>query len=240
MFAKKHIKQKLWLEEQNKILNDDSPFYVKEAYKTLRTNIMFSLPMSGCKIIAVTSSLASEGKSTNSANLAVAFAQTNAKVLLIDCDLRKPDVARLFGKTSRVGLSNVLVNLATIEETVLSTNQPNLKIMCSGDIPPNPSELLNSDRMKEVLDTLSETYDYIILDTPPVNLVTDTSVLSKYVSGIVLVVRANSTKKDELANAIRQLQFTDTKKILGFILNGNPLEKHYGKYRYKKTAYHYE
>lgn len=239
-FAKKNTQQDL-LGDQNNILNEQSPFYMKEAYKTLRTNLTFSLPVDGCKVLVVTSSLASEGKSTNSLNLAISFAQTNAKVLLMDCDLRKPNIGRLLSKKAAIGISNVLVNLAPLEQAILPTDYANLNVICSGDIPPNPSELLESDKMEEVIRTLSQQYDYIIIDTPPVNVVTDTSILSKYASGVILVVRYGISKKEEVNDAIKQLKFTNA-KLLGFVLNGDSSStagKNY-RYKYRKSYYQYK
>ena len=172
-----------------KILNEKSPFHVKEAYKALRTNVVFAIPRKGCKKIIVTSSLASEGKSTNCLNLAISFAEIDAKVLLIDCDLRKPNIARLLDISPTPGLSNVLANLASVESTIVHTKYPNLDVIPSGNMPPNPTELLGSPNMKEVLDKLSESYDYIFLDTTPINIVIDAAVMSKLVDGILLIVR---------------------------------------------------
>ena len=228
-----------------KVLNDKSSFHVKEAYKALRTNVVFTIPHDGAKRIIVTSALAGEGKSTNCLNLAISFAQTGAKVLLIDCDLRKPNVANLLNISSTPGLSNVLANLCTIDSVIVHSDYANLDVIPSGDIPPNPAELLGSVSMQETLDKLSEIYEYIFLDTSPVNIVTDAAVMSKMVDGILLVVRQGRTDKESVAEAIKKLSFVEG-NIIGFVLNGRlsdiKLGYRYGKrgyYRYgKKTRYY--
>lgn len=221
------------LPEQQNILTENSSFLVREAYKALRTNITFSLSIDGCKIIAISSAIASEGKSINCLNLAITFAETGAKVLLVDCDLRRPNIARLLKRSAVPGISNVLVRLNKLEDVIQETPYNNLNVIFSGDIPPNPAELLGSKATEKVLAELSEKYDYIFLDTPPVNLVTDTSMLSKLISGIVLIVRQNQTEKGDLMHAVSQLEFVNT-KILGFVLNGVPTGGSYGGYKYKK------
>lgn len=221
------------------VLNVNTPFHVREAYKALRTNVTFSLPDDGCKIIAVTSANASEGKSINCLNLAITFAETGAKVLLIDCDLRRPTIARFLGKVAAPGISNVLVYLNKLDDVIKETAYKNLDVIFSGEIPPNPAELLGAKVTGEVLQELSQKYDYIFLDTPPVNQVTDTVVLSKFISGVVVIVLQNSTEKGALADAVGQLKFVGA-KILGFILNGVPTEGAYGgyKYSYKYNRYY--
>ena len=141
-----------------KVLNDKSSFHVKEAYKALRTNVVFTIPHDGAKKIIVTSALAGEGKSTNCLNLAISFAQTGAKVLIIDCDLRKPNIANLLNIPSTPGLSNSLANLSTIDSTIVHSDYANLDVIPSGDMPPNPAELLGSAAMKDILDKLSEIF----------------------------------------------------------------------------------
>ena len=219
-----------------KIINDKSSFHVKEAYKDLRTNVVFTIPHDGAKRIIVTSALAGEGKSTNCLNLAISFAQTGAKVLIVDCDLRKPNVANLLNIASTPGLSNVLANLSTIDSTIVHSDYANLDVIPSGDMPPNPAELLGSNAMKDVLDKLSEIYEYIFLDTSPINIVTDAAVMSKMVDGILLVVRQGRTDREDVAEAIKKLSFVDA-NILGFVLNGRLSDIKMG-YRYGKHGYY--
>ena len=224
-----------------RLINDESNFMVKEAYKMLRTNIIFSLPEEESSIILVTSSYPLEGKTTNCANLAVVFSQMGEKTLLIDADLRKPRAHKLFKLTSKTGLSNVLRNLCTIDEATQKTAYENLDVMASGHIPPNPAELLASDEMKELLSELKKKYKYILIDTPPVNVVSDALILAPVVSGIVLVVRQDVTVHKSVAESLEKIHFTGT-KILGFILNDSVENKagYYSKrkYSYKRNNYY--
>lgn len=219
-----------------KVLNDKSSFHVKEAYKALRTNVVFTIPHDGAKKIIVTSALAGEGKSTNCLNLAISFAQTGAKVLVVDCDLRKPNIANLLNIPSTPGLSNILANLNTIDSSIVHSDYANLDVIPSGDMPPNPAELLGSNSMKEVIEKLSEIYEYIFLDTSPINIVTDAAVMSKMVDGVLLVVRQGRTYKESVAEAIKKLSFVDA-NILGFVLNGRLSDIKMG-YRYGKGGYY--
>lgn len=214
--------------ERAGIINERSLFSIKEAYKTLRTNITFSLSEKGCKIIGVTSAMDTEGKSINCLNLAISFGETGAKVLIIDCDLRKPNIAKLLNQKASPGISNVLVNLCSLEDALQATPYKGLEAILSGDIPPNASELLGSDKMEEVFEELSKRYDYIFVDTPPVNIVSDTTILSRHMAGIIVVVKQGESEKADVTSAIEQLKFVKA-KILGFVLNGVPTEKH-GKY----------
>ena len=204
---------------REKILNSKSPFHVREAYKALRTNLIFSLPADGCKKLVVTSALASEGKSTNCLNMAITFAEMDAKVLIIDCDLRRPNLARLLDVQNAPGLSNYLVGLNTSDEIVHKSTYNNLSYITAGNIPPNPVELLSSDNMARLIEKLEREFDYIFFDTPPVNLVIDTIVISKYVHGVVMIALQNSTDKEAIRYALNQLSFVGS-KVLGFVLNG--------------------
>ena len=219
-----------------KVLNDKSSFHVKEAYKAPRTNVVFTIPREGAKKIIVTSALAGEGKSTNCLNLAISFAQTGAKVLIIDCDLRKPNVANLLNISSTPGLSNVLANLNTVDSVIVHSEYANLDVIPSGDMPPNPAELLGSINMSDTLDKLSEIYEYIFLDTSPINIVTDAAVMSNMVDGILLVVRQGRTDKESVAEAIKKLSFVDA-NVIGFVLNGRLSDIKVG-YRYGKHGYY--
>jgi len=222
---------------REKILTPHSSFQVREAYKVLRTNLIFSLPTEGCKKIIITSSLASEGKSTNCINIAITFAEMNAKVLLIDADLRRPNLARMFNVPSSPGLSNYLVGLNSIEDIVCKSDYKNLDYIVSGNIPPNPAEILSSDNMGKLLDELSKKYDYIFLDTAPVNLVTDTAVISKHVHGVVMIALHNSSDHESLKYAVNQLKFVGA-KVLGFLLNGVVYGNN-GSYRYNNKRKYY-
>ncbi len=219
------------------ILTPKSDFYIREAYKTLRTNTTFALAgEDGCKVILVTSSLQGEGKSITALNLAISFAEAENRVLLIDCDLRRPKLARLLRKSAPAGLSNVLLNPKLLPEALMFSGIERLDLILSGDIPPNPSELLGSARMTELLRRLREHYDYILLDTPPVNLVTDAVVLARRSDGVLFVVRANKSERGAVSYAVEQLGYAQA-KILGFVLDdvpGGGSGYGYGKYKYKK------
>lgn len=224
-----------------RLINEESNFLVKEAYKMLRTNIIFTLPEEKSSIILVTSSWPLEGKTTNCANLAVVFSQMGEKTLLIDGDLRKPRIHKLFKLTSKIGLSNVLRNLCSVEEATQKTAYENLDVITSGHIPPNPAELLASDEMKALLNELKGKYKYILIDTPPVNMVSDALILAPVVSGMVLVVRQDVTVHKSVTESLEKINFTGT-KILGFILNDSVENKsgYYSKrkYTYKRSNYY--
>ena len=191
----------------------------------------------GCKVVEFTSCGMSDGKSINVLNTAITFAETNVKVLLIDCDLRRPNINRLLARKSSPGLTNVLVNACSLEEAIVRIDDYNLDVIFSGYLPPNPSELLSSDAFAELMKTLKERYDYIFIDTPPVSAVIDAAVISKHTNGAVIVVRPGSTKKEELVNVVSQLEFADA-KIVGFVLNC--VEDEHGGYYYRgKYKYNY-
>lgn len=238
---KKEIQE---VRNEERVLNEKTPFYVREAYKTLRTNLMFSMPADQRKVILVTSAGVGEGKTTSSLNIAISFAATGAKVCLVDCDLRRPNVARLCGEKGSPGLTNVLVKMNTLEEGIRKSKYPNLDIIYSGDMSPNPSELLASNSMKEVLEALAEQYDYVFVDTPPINVVTDAAVLVSSVSGVLLVANQQKASKNDVAKAVNQLNFVNA-KIFGILLNNAEIEDEngrkyrYGRYRYSRYGGYY-
>lgn len=229
--------------KQSTILNENSKFYISEAYKTLRTNILFSTGDVGCKTFAVTSAVPGEGKTTSAINISISFAQTEKKVVIIDADLRKPKLHKYFDLENKIGLSNVLSGVydGNQKDFIQKTNVENLDIISSGHIPPNPIELLASDNMSELIKKLEETYDFIILDTPPINIVSDALVLSKNVTGYIMVARSNYTEYQALDVAMSNFELANIKP-LGVVLNDfNKKQTKYargGKYRYK-TYYNY-
>ncbi len=220
---KNNQEQGSFMNTRRQILNKNSSFVVQEAYKTLRTNVRFFLQGHGCKKLCITSSAAGEGKSITLVNLAISFAEAGDKVLLIDADLRRPAVARLLMEKATPGLSNVLAGLCEIDEAIRKDIYPNLDILFSGETPPNPSELLGNDQMQKLIESMSKRYDYILVDTPPVNVVSDACIVSNLVDGILLLVRKDSTKKDAVKRAVEKLRFTGSKPI-GFVLNGVEVE----------------
>ncbi|MCH5188165.1 MAG: CpsD/CapB family tyrosine-protein kinase [Oscillospiraceae bacterium] len=231
--GKKNGESTMSLEDKRKfILNENTDFQVREAYKAFRTNIIFSLPEENSNKIIITSSLEGEGKSTTCLNTAISFAETNKKVVVVDCDLRRPNIANLLDIPLKPGLTNVLVRMNSLESVIRKNVRPNLDIITAGDIPPNPSELLDSERMKNLMETLSQEYDYVFLDTPPVLVVTDTAVLTRYCSGVILLAHYNRTDRNAVSAAVEQLRLANA-KILGGILNGAESEgKSYGYKRY--------
>lgn len=198
-----------------------------ESYRTLRTNIQYSSFDKEYKVIMVTSSEPGEGKSTTSGNLALCLAQGEKKVILVDCDLRKPSLHKKFKISNIVGLSDVMIGKEELA-TAMHRYNNNLVILTSGKIPPNPSEMLSSKAMTTLLDTLRQNFDYIILDTPPVQAVTDSQILATKADGAILVVRAERTKKDSVQNAISLLKKVNA-NIIGTVLNGldNSRNKYY-------------
>jgi len=205
--------------QRRNILSSSSSFAVLEAYKTLRTNLRFSLRGEGCKKFCITSGMAGEGKSITIVNLAISFAEAGQKVLLVDADLRRPALARLLTEKSSPGLSNVLAGLEDVDKAIRFGIRPNLDILFSGDIPPNPSELLSGEKMCDFVEEMSKRYDYILIDTPPVNIVSDACVVANLLDGVLLLVRRNRSNKDSVKRAVNQLKLTGA-NLLGYVLNG--------------------
>ena len=214
-------------------LSTKSPFAIKEAYNSIRTKLIFTGKGEKCPIFAVTSSLAADGKTTNAVNLAISFATANQRVLLIDADMRKPSVHRHFSTESKNGLSEVLAGLTT-EINIRTTDVEHLKILTAGQIPPNPAELLSTEKMDSLLEYVRGYFDYVIIDTPPVNIVTDATVLAEKVTGFVFVAQSGKNHIRDISDAVHQLEIMNA-NIVGFVLNDpyNEAENHYG-YRYKR------
>ena len=223
--------------QSTNILSNDSTFLVSEAYKAARTNIMFSFhEEEGCKSIVCTSAVPGEGKTTTCVNMAISFAQTGAKVVLIDADMRKPKVARYLNVEDNDGLSDYLAGFVkSTDKVIRHLEEQNMDCITAGSVPPNPVELLGSESMDRLLDKLEKEYDYIFLDTPPVNVVTDAMVLAKKSTGAVLVVKENHTTHAMLENAIGALRFAEI-RVFGLIMNGSEIQKS-SKYSYKRKKY---
>ena len=227
----------LLIEEERKyLLNSHSSFFSREAYNMLRTNLSFALAEAGeCKVVMITSPMQSEGKSITASNLAITLAEAGHRVLLLDCDLRRPKIGRLLSLKSKAGLSDILIKPSLLGENVLHYRK-GVHVILAGSIPPNPSELLNSIRMEALLDRLREHYDYIILDTPPIGVVTDAAVLASRTDGVLVVVRTGRSERGPVTQAVEQLEYGNA-RILGFVMTCVPLEDTnyaYSKYRYKK------
>ncbi|WP_438448541.1 CpsD/CapB family tyrosine-protein kinase [Gorillibacterium sp. sgz5001074] len=196
--------------------NPKSP--IAEAYRTLRTNIDFSSVDEAVQIIMLTSTQPGEGKSTTTANLALAYVQAGKRVLLIDADLRKPTIHKIFNRTNRVGLTSLLAGNRQIQELPMDSYIDNLDILTSGPIPPNPSELLASKKMKALLEELRNMYDMIIIDTPPAIAVTDANLLASHCDGVVLVIDSGKVKREQALRAKLGLEHAKA-RLLGVVLN---------------------
>lgn len=221
------------------ILNEDSDFSIVEAYKSTRTNLEYALAASeGCKKIIFTSAMPSEGKTTSCINTAITFALADAKIILIDADLRKPKAHMCLELENNTGFSNYLAGFSELDE-VIQHCKNGLDVITSGQIPPNPSELLVSARMEKALNELAKSYDYIIIDAPPVNIVSDAVSMAKFATGVAIVVKENFTTHDALKKALSSLEFANA-KILGFILNDVVATKgYYSKYYKYRYRYRY-
>lgn len=233
---KKKKRSSFAAEVQQKTLHKNLDFTATEQYKLLRTNLEFTVPVgTKCPIIGVTSSMRSEGKSTTSINLAYVLAEKGSKVLLIDGDLRIPSIAKKLDIPGSPGLTDVLMGKHTDLEQYRSNLLENWYIMPSGDIPPNPSELLGSKRMAAALEMLKNEFEYIIVDLPPVNLVSDALSIANYITGMIVVIRMEYTEKKELEHCFRQLKLSNV-KVLGCVMNGAKTGggsyRKYRKYRY--------
>lgn len=198
-----------------------------ENYRVLRTNIQYSSFDIEVKTIVITSSEPGEGKSTTAGNLALSFAQAEKKTIIVDCDLRKPSLHKKFKISNISGLSDVLIGREKLEVAIHKHNNK-MDILTSGKIPPNPSEMLGSKAMTRLIEVLKENYDVVILDTAPLQAVTDAQILSTKADGVILVVRAESTKKESVIQAKSLLEKVGA-NILGTVLNGveNSRKKYY-------------
>lgn len=219
---------------RNIIVSNNPKSPVSEAFRTLRTNLQFSTIDDSIKSLVITSAGPGEGKSTIIANLAVTMAQSGKKVLLIDCDLRKPSIHKKLGVSNSSGMTNLLIQKRPIDECIIETEIKNLYVITSGPIPPNPAELLGSNRMKSLLKEFENVFDITLIDAPPVLAVTDAQILSTISSGVILNTAYGQTEKEALIKAKDLLEKIGI-KILGVVLNKIPMDKssNYGKF-YRK------
>ena len=223
--------------DPKKILCAGSSFNVKEAYNSIRTNLLFIQQGEKCPVFVITSPTANNGKTINAINLAVSFAQMGKKTLLIDSDMRNPTMHRMFSIPVKNGLSEILAGM-TDNISVSKTGIENLSVLTAGKIPPNPAELLSSNRMDKLLDFVKEHYDCVFIDTPPINIVTDSTLFAQKVTGYVLIVKADTTNIADVKATVSNLEQIDA-NILGFILNDiNSDKKKYYSY-YRKYSYNY-
>ncbi len=223
----------------SKLITNFSPKSpVSEAFRSLRTNILFSNIDKPVKTLVVSSSATKEGKSTTVANLAITMAQMGSRVLVIDADLRRPTIHSFFNLDRQVGLTNALLGTYTLDEVIKPSGVDNLDVITAGDIPPNPSELLSSQAMRKALSILSTRYDLILIDSPPVIAVTDAAVLSTRTDALLLVVSSGYVSRKEVQRAIQLLENVRA-NLLGVLLNGLDVKRIYGSYYYYYHYYQY-
>ena len=200
-----------------------------EAYKTLRTNVQYSSISKKIKTLLVTSADSKDGKSTVCSNLGVTFSQNGQSVIILDCDFRKPSIHKFFNISNSAGITNILLGEEKLEETIQHYNS-NTDILTAGNIPPNPSEILGSQSMINLLSFLSERYDIVIIDSPPVGVVTDAQIISASVDGTLVVIRAEETKAKRVTEAVNLLKKVDA-NIIGMVLNeAQTINKSYSDY----------
>ncbi|MGN0361499.1 MAG: CpsD/CapB family tyrosine-protein kinase [Bilifractor sp.] len=228
--------------DRERLLTNESPFDIREAYVKLRTSMMFCMVPNEnhpCRSFVFTSGKPSDGKSLTAANVAISFAMLGKNTLLIDTDMRKPVQQRLWDTHVQSGLSDFLAGIGSLNQRYVEGIP--LSIIFAGTIPPNPSELLASNRMKAFAKTCADTYDYVIFDAPPINTVADAQILSSYTDGVILVARSGSTTVDELNLSAEALQRVGG-NLCGVVLNDMTMKSVKYSYRYKygdKYAYRY-
>jgi capsular exopolysaccharide synthesis family protein len=198
------------------VTNPRSP--ISESYRALRTNIEFSSIDEQLQVLMVSSAGPGEGKSTTITNLAVTFAQSEKRVVLVDADLRKPTAHHTFSISNRYGLSSVISQQCSLEEAIQMSDIPNLDVITSGAIPPNPAEMMNSKRMTLIIEKLRQMYDIILIDTPPLLAVTDAQIVATKSDGVILVVDQGKVKREIASKAVKNLESVNA-RILGVVLN---------------------
>lgn len=216
-------------------LNPKSP--MAEAFRILRTNLRFTAVDKPYKSLLITSAGPSEGKSTTIANLGTVMAQAGVRVIIVDCDLRKAQQHKMFGLNNDMGMTNILVGAKEIDQVIKETDIPNLRVITSGPFPPNPAELLGSEKMKAVFRTLDGMADIVLVDSPPVLMVADAALISSLMDGVIMVIRAAVTKIDAVKQALEHLKKANA-RVIGSVLNS--LEGSSGQYYYYGDSYYGE
>ncbi|WP_083321645.1 polysaccharide biosynthesis tyrosine autokinase [Staphylococcus sp. HMSC036D05] len=217
--------------EQPLFVNDKPKSIISEKFRGIRSNIMFSRAKDEIISIIVTSEKPAAGKSIVSANIATTYAQAGYRTLIIDGDMRKPTQNYIFEEANYDGLSNLIIGKSDYDKAIRSTRVPNLDLLTSGPIPPNPSELIDSDRFYEIYNELLRRYDFVLIDTPPVNTVTDAQVFLQYVKDAIIVIDAEKNNKYEVKKAKSLIEKADG-KIIGAVLNKTPRDKSSSYYSY--------
>lgn len=224
-----------------KLINDSTPFAIKEAFNHLRSNIMYTAKESNENpVYAVTSSDAGVGKSTIIANVALSFAQLGKKVLLVDADMRRPTQYKMFGYSKKnIGLSELLSKIETDDSAVIGSPVPNLFLLTSGCIPPNPSELISNQVFRNYVQKWREEYDIVFIDLPPVSVVSDPLSVAQIIDGFLIVAMAHKSNANRINAAIAALESVNG-RIIGTIVNGtNPKGRRYGRYGKYSYGYYY-
>ena len=218
--------KKLKLETMGRrlITVSSSKSIIAEQFRTIRANIKFSIPDQQVKTILITSSLPSEGKSTNASNLGVVYAQEGKRVLIVDGDMRKPTIHHAFGILNSTGLSTVLSRQNEINSAIQETPIVGLFILPSGPIPPNPTELLSSKIFDDLIEEIKKNYDIIIFDAPPILSVSDAQIISHHCDGTLLIIHSGVTEKEEVLKT-KAILSTSRAKIIGVVLNKYKMPK---------------
>lgn len=219
-----------------KLLTDKSPFAINEAFRSLRTNLSYTAGGDACPVYGITSCFESSGKSIIISNLAISFAKLNKRVLLIDCDLRKSVVHEIFDMERGFGLSELLAgNDNSVDKCLRKTSYENLQVITAGGTPPNPTELLASDRMGKFIEFLKKHFDVIFIDLPPIGVVTDAAVLSELVTGYLFVIRSGCDDSRNLNYSVSIMEQMKA-NIVGFVLNDVNVKEggKYGKYIFNR------
>lgn len=220
-----------------RIIDDNTKFDVLEAYKAARTNLMFKLnSINGHNSLVFSSYSPMDGKSTTCINMGITFAQTGAKVLIIDADMRKPVVHKYLETPIKPGLSDKLGNFVNDELCIYRTSYENLFLMPAGTLPPNPTELLVSENMSNLLNTLSPLFDYILVDAPPIGIVTDAAVIGSKTKGVVMVLKGSKTRTEHVKDSIDSLEKAGA-RLIGCVLNS--FNKSGKSYKHKKYDRYY-
>ena len=240
---KKHEFKKPASNYSEMLIGENTPFAISESFKMLRQNLFFTSSGESCPVYAISSSYAHVGKSVIIANTAASFAELGKKVLLIDADMRCPVLHRIFEKNAESGLSELLASVTPVKEmldvSAATSGKSGLDLITSGRIPPNPSELLSSQRMEELIGLAKERYDVIFIDMPPICEVSDALAVSSFITGYIFAVRAGSTDDRSISNALDILDQLGA-RVVGFVLNGvdpkSPGKTYgkYGKYTYRR------
>ena len=245
MFGKRKVKKRQNSPQvgTDDLIGKNLNFGATEAYKLLRTNLFFCLPPteeSKCPVVGVTSSVQGEGKSTTSINLAYMLAEDGKRVCLIEGDMRAPTLRRRLKINNSVGLSHVLAGLETVQSAISAASiQENLRVITAGEMPPNPAELLGSERMVRLINLLKKAFDYVVVDLPPITVVADALAVSAALDGMVVVVEDGVCTKRELTDAMQRLDVI-SEKILGFVVtHAETAGGRYGRYGKKGYGYGY-